>query len=135
MKHEVLLSAEQKLAEDQIRRGVSIRVTFKFISEFSWGYAIGEKPVVQYTPTISGNALVIELIDPNPEYEECGEPLQTIWVIDLNQPLDLIEEIEAIADHLIDHQIRRKNRLIAISRRANVHRVKLNHPNRSVVGN
>jgi hypothetical protein len=135
MKHEVLLSAEQKLAEDQIRRGVSLRIKLQYVSEYSWGYALGEKPVVQYTPTLSGRALIIELLDPNPEYEQCGEHIQTLWVVDLRKPLDLIEEIEAIADHLIDHQIRRKNRLIAISRRANVHRIKLNHPNRSVVGN
>jgi hypothetical protein len=106
MKLQILVSAEQKIAEDQLRRGISIRVLLKCVSELNWGYAIGDKPIVQYTPTISGNALIVELLDPNPEYEECGEPLQTIWVIDLTRELDLIEEIEAISDHLIDHQAR-----------------------------
>jgi len=106
MQHQILVSAEQKLAEDQLRRGVSLRVNFKYLSANSWGYAIGDKPIVQYTPTISGNALILELLDPNPEYAECGEPLQTIWIIDLTAELDLIEEIEAISGHLIDHQVR-----------------------------
>jgi len=106
MQHQILVSAEQKHAEDQLRRGVSLRVNFKYLSECSWGYAIGDKPIVQYTPSLSGNALIVELLDPNPEYAECGEPLQTIWIIDLTAELDLIEEIEAISGHLIDHQAR-----------------------------
>ena len=109
MKHQILVSAEQKHAEDQLRRGVSLRVNFKYLSECSGGYAIGDRPIVQYMPSLSGNALIVELLDPNPEYAECGEPLQTIWIIDLNDELDLIDEIEAISDHLIDHQARHES--------------------------
>jgi hypothetical protein len=109
MKNQIIVSTEQKNAEDQLRRGISIRVNFKHISAFSWGYAIGDKPIVQCMPSLSGNALIVELLDPNPEYAECGEPLQTIWIIDLTGELDLIEEIEAISDHLIDHQARHES--------------------------
>jgi len=100
----------QKIAEDQIRRGVSLRVNLRYITEHDWGYAIGLQPVVRYTLLSSGQTLVIELLDPNPEYEECGEPFQSILMVDLEKDeLDLIDEIEAISDHLNNHQDRFEN--------------------------
>ncbi|WP_394693887.1 hypothetical protein [Hyphobacterium sp.] len=95
------------LVEDQLRRGVSIRVHLHNVREHDWGYSLNNRPIVQYTTLLSGNGMVIELIDPNPQFEECGEPLQTIWMIDLTaDEFDLIDVIEAISDHLIDHQTR-----------------------------
>lgn len=107
MKYEIPMTQQGQTAIGQIKRAMACLVRFESILEKPLDYVQAGRAIVVFSVTRSMETLIVELVDPNPEYAECGDPLQTIFSIDLTGEIFVDEEIiEAISDHLIDHQIR-----------------------------
>ncbi|PHQ80230.1 MAG: hypothetical protein COB66_05235 [Coxiella sp. (in: Bacteria)] len=110
MKQIKLRSTEQLIAEDQIRRGLSCLLNFQHIEERPWGWATPDIPVATYTLSRSGQNLFIELLYPDPAYEECESAIENVFVVDLSGTVFVDDEtIDALAEHLIYHQNRFNN--------------------------
>jgi hypothetical protein len=105
MKYQILTTDECQIAIDQINRAIQCTVHLHNIKELPLDYVLYGRAIVTFTVTRSLKALIVELIDPNPEYAECGDPIQTIFGIDLTGDVFVDDHIlEAIADHLIRNQ-------------------------------
>ena len=96
-----------QIIRDQIRRGLDCLVTFTHVTETKNGWSTPDRLIVGITTLVEGGPVVIDLRDPNPAYDECDSPFKTLYLVDLNERGFVDDEIiEAIADHIIDHQNR-----------------------------
>lgn len=92
---------------DQIRRGLACLVTFTHVAETENGWSTPDRLIVGITTLVEGGPVVIDLRDPNPAYKECDSPFEALHLVNLDEYGFVDEEvIEAIADHIIDHQNR-----------------------------
>ena len=87
----------------QIHRGLALRCKGHQISSDGQSIIVVEKSVVHIDQSRSGRHLIIELVDIDPETFIWEDYPQYVWTVDLFQDLDLNEEIEVIADHVISH--------------------------------
>ena len=110
MKYQILTTDQCQIAVDQINRAIRCAVHLHNIKELPLDYVLYGRAIVTFTITRSLETLIVELIDPDPEYAECDNPLPTIFGIDLTGDIFVDDDIlEAIAEHLIDHRDRPQN--------------------------
>ena len=110
MKKKISTMDQCRFVIDQINRAMQCAVPLNGFQTNSMGYCLNGRAIVTFTVTRSLKALIVKLIDPNPEYAECGDPRQNIFRIDLTGDVFVDDDIlEAIAEHLIDHRDRLQN--------------------------
>lgn len=96
-----------QIIRDQIRRGLDCLVTFTHVTETENGWSTLDRLIVGITTLVEDGPVVIDLRDPNPAFDESDSPFETLYFGDLNEHGFVDDEvIEAIADHIIDHQNR-----------------------------
>jgi len=96
-----------QIIRDQIRRGLACLVTFTHVAETENGWSTPDRQIVGFTPLPEDDRVIIDLRAPNPSYVECEDEFEQFYLVDLDQHGFVDEEvIEAIADHIIDHQNR-----------------------------
>lgn len=93
-------------AVDQIERGLQLRCKGHKLCPNTGNIEVGGKVVAHIGVSPSGRHLVIEFIDIDPELFVFDDEPQSVWHVDLLHDLDLIDEIEFLADHVIHHLIR-----------------------------
>ncbi|WP_291765566.1 hypothetical protein [Maricaulis sp.] len=77
------------------------------MAETENGWSTPDRLIVGFTTLVEDGPVVIDLRDPNPAYKECDSPFEALYLVDLNEHGFVDGEIiEAIADHIIDHQNR-----------------------------
>jgi hypothetical protein len=95
---------------DQIRRGLACYVKFTHVTETESGWSTPDQLIVGFTPLPEDDRVLIYLLSPNPSYAEFECPFQPFYLADLGEWGFVDEEvIDAIADHIIDHQMRYSN--------------------------
>lgn len=92
-----------KEAISQIERGLSLRCSGHAICPKTGNVEVDGKVVAHIGQSSSGRHLIIELIDIDPELFVWDDDPEAILHVDLLDELDLIEEIEILADHVIYH--------------------------------
>lgn len=102
-------------AVDQIKRGPSIRCKGHKICPNTGNIEVGGKVVAHIGVSPSGRHLVIEFIDIDPELFVFDDEPQAVWHVDLLHDLDLIDEIEFLADHVIHHVVSQTASKVSLS--------------------
>lgn len=92
-----------KLAVDQIRRGLAVRVCSSQIRVEDIGVIVDDCLVALFTASIDDNHLLVSLVDIDPDIFVWEDDPPTAWVVTLDENRDLIEEIEVLTDHAISH--------------------------------
>ena len=87
MKYQILTTDQCQIAVDQINRAIRCAVHLHNIKELPLDYVLYGRAIVTFTITRSLETLIVELIDPDPEYAECDNPLPTIFGIDLTSDI------------------------------------------------
>lgn len=95
-----------KEAISQIERGLSLRCVGHTICPSTGNVKVGGKVIAKVMQSPAGRHLIIELIDIDPELFVWDDDPEAILHADLFHDLDLIEEIEVLADHVIYHVCR-----------------------------
>jgi hypothetical protein len=105
--HSIARRETARTIRDQIRRGLACLVKFTHVKETGNGWSTSDRLIVGITTLVEDDRVIIDLRDPNPAYKECDSPFETLYLVDLNEH-GVVDDavIEAIADHIIDHQIR-----------------------------
>lgn len=97
------ISSKFKLAVDQIRRGLAVRVSSSQVIVEDVGVIVDDCLVALFTASMDENHLLVSLVDIDPDIFIWEDEPPTAWVVTLDQNPDFIKEIEILTDHAISH--------------------------------